>query len=152
MSIMMLKVTSKSLKDHLVNTKDWLKGVDSQCYACECGYLEKLLKCKRSHAGKHVCVVAYATEMRQVVPPGSGFESVCLPEHDELRMGMKKGLNKLARRLGIEVNHTELVNDFTDCGRISSLLMDYKERKCYGGERDLKERQWFALSINVIRM
>ena len=84
MSIMLLTVKSKSCTDYFINARDWLKGVDSQCYVCECDYFQRLLKFNLSKAGRHVCVVAYAAELKKDVPPCCSFESVCLPGYDEL--------------------------------------------------------------------
>ena len=111
MSIKIVMVKSKSCKEYLINVKDWLRCVDSKKYACECDYLRSVLKCDLCHAGQHVCVVAYATDMRKEIQNGCSFESICLPGHSELVFLMKKGLNKIGRKLKITLYHKELVND-----------------------------------------
>ena len=49
--------------------------------------------------------------MRKDLLFGCSIESVCLLGHYELCMEVKKGLNRLARRLGIELNLKDLVKD-----------------------------------------
>ena len=71
----------------------------------------ELLNCKRCLVGGHVCAIGFSTSLRDDLPKGCIFQSICIFGRKEMCTELKKGLNKIGRDLNITLDHSKLVDD-----------------------------------------